>query len=525
VRFKGLISTIECQIEPGGAIRFHLNDSGLADSHVEDLEAAFADAFNVPIGQSIDPTTMVMGVTEIYQHLLSGVDDDQVRPYQREHLQRLIDAELLTVQHSKVGRCTLVSCTNYSQRFTDESVTGCPSCQTTLRWEERRRYKLNPREIHNSSRRLLQKFTGRKLSSSKYAVESHKVHRLFLPKKPNKFIHVFFNEHLRSGTIDTFRRAMFPMMIVHPTSTHRIPVIDSDGIAHFGFPHALAVNTNDDGADIKDLKKASGDVIRRLMQMEQERVLKAARFSRDSLVNRTDTYNDQTFESDVYNLLRRVFANSIRMGGANRPDGFVNMIYYEDSNLRNQTKVNLSYDAKYSDTTYDFGIGEHRQMHEYIRYFTRVKTLQRSGSDYDGHIIIDKNINDSAMQNAANYLWNEDRLPKIKDTFVLVFMHCVFLTRLWDLIGTQGEKVRQRWYSLAELIVGKMRVGRQGGYCVLNEDTAEDVIRALLLQEPIEDPINEESLLSELKERVKARINQAKGPRVVIEKKRSHANV
>jgi hypothetical protein len=69
-----------------------------------------------------------------------------------------------------------------------------------------------------------------------------------------------------------------------------------------------------------------------------------------------------------------------------------------------------------------------------------------------------------------------------------------------------------------------MHAGSQGGYCVLDEDTANDIIKSLLLQEPIEDPINEESLLSELKERVKARINKPKIPKTVSGKKHDHAN-
>ena len=144
--------------------------------------------------------------------------------------------------------------------------------------------------------------------------------------------------------------------------------------------------------------------------------------------------------------------------------------------------------------------------------FRKAKQLQLDGNAYDGHIIIFTNISQAAMQNAANYLWNSDRLPKTQDTFLLVFMHEEFLTRLWDLIHDHSIRVLKRWYSLAEIVVAEMRVANQGGYTLLDKDVAEAVIKKLLKQPPIENPINRESLLEELKDQVRQSANRKRKP-------------
>jgi hypothetical protein len=99
--------------EKGGAIQFKMNDVGLEEKHKASLKKAFHDTFQVPLEQQIDPTVMVMGSTEIYHFLLSGVDDDQVRSYQREHLVKLLDNEVLKEITVKTGNCSNPVCVNY----------------------------------------------------------------------------------------------------------------------------------------------------------------------------------------------------------------------------------------------------------------------------------------------------------------------------------------------------------------------------------------------------------------------------
>lgn len=505
VRHKGVAARLDCQIEKGGAVTFHLIDKGLEEAQAEGIRQAFLDAFHVPVDQRIDPTMMMMGATEIYHHLLSGVEDHQVRGYQREYLHRLIELELLKVVVTKTGKCSHPNCANCFQQFTDDSLVDCPSCQTHLTWQEHKRYKLNTKAVARVARPLLQEATGRTLSSKAHSFESHSVHRLYSKKRPGKFVHVFFNERLSSEKFEVFQRAMFPILIVHPTGSQRAPVIDGDGIAHVGLPHALAAN--DDPVSKREFRKACREVVRRMMQMEQERVLKAARHSRDSLASKAHGYNDRMFESDVFNLMRRFFPHSIKLGGANKPDGFSSLVFFEEGDLAIPTKINMSYDAKYSDGIYDFGIGEHRQMHEYIKSLSRSKQFQSEGNRYNGHIIIYNSIKTSSMEGAADYLWNIDRLGKSRRDFLLVFMHEGFLTRAWDLIQDHSSEILRRWYAFPEEVYTAMKTQGRDGYTLLDESVAEEVVKAVLARPACENPINHESLLQDLTKHVRQRTN------------------
>ncbi len=506
VRHEGIECMIECQIEKGGAVNFHLIDTNLDEDHAESVKAAFLEAFHVPVGQSINPTMMVMGTTEIYHHLLSGVDEDQVRPYQRPHLHRLVQLGLLQPVITNVGKCSDPNCIGKSQPVIDESVTDCRYCQSPLRREDHTKYKLNAKPIVRIARKILGESAGLTLSSDTHKFESHDVHRLASKSKPNEFIHVFVNERLSSEKIEVFKRAMFPIMVIHPTGQQKAPVIDSDGIAHIGFPYALTAR--EDAVTKKEFKKLTRGVVRRLRQMEQEQILRTSRVSRDSLCHKTDGYNDRMFESDIYNVMRRVFPHSIKLGGKNKPDGFSSLIFFETSDLRTPTKVNLSYDAKYSKGSYDFGIGEHRQMHEYIKSFDRSKVLQRDYNKYDGHMIIFTDITESAMQGASDYLSNLDRLAKTHPGFILVFMHESFLTHIWDLIHDNSAEIQKRWLSVSQIVFERIKTLNRGGYALLDQDTASSVIEAVLLEEPIEKPVNPEALVRDLEDHVTQRTNR-----------------
>ena len=223
VRHEGIECMIECQIEKGGAVNFHLIDTNLDEDHAESVKAAFLEAFHVPVGQSINPTMMVMGTTEIYHHLLSGVDEDQVRPYQRPHLHRLVQLGLLQPVITNVGKCSDPNCIGKSQPVIDESVTDCRYCQSPLRREDHTKYKLNAKPIVRIARKILGESAGLTLSSDTHKFESHDVHRLASKSKPNEFIHVFVNERLSSEKIEVFKRAMFPIMVIHPTGQQKGP--------------------------------------------------------------------------------------------------------------------------------------------------------------------------------------------------------------------------------------------------------------------------------------------------------------
>jgi hypothetical protein len=497
-RFESAEMQIKTHIDDGGAIRFKLDDAGLGDGVPDRFRAAFKQAFLVPIDQGIDPTLLAMGPSEIYQFLLSDVSDDEVMPYQRESLAKLIEWKLLNAVTRKTGKCTDLHCSSFSQVVVDETLKQCPTCENDLAWKSIQRYEHDPKAVYTVARLLLQKATAWKLATTPQKFESHAFRRLSSKTDLARTVCVFFNNRLRSGKIETFQRAMFPIVVVHTQGDHRLPVIDSSGIAHIGLPYAIAAF--EDKADWRDFKHSCRNVIGRLLQMEQERVLSTSRYSYDHIRAKPVGYNDRNFEADIFNLLRSVFPYTVKWGGGNRPDGFCRLIYFEGSNLSNPTKFNWSYDAKFSESTYPFEIGEFRQMYDYITSLHRPKRLKSEGNRYDAHFIITNEMNRSAMHNAANYLRTGHRLAKDYPDFMLVFMRQGFLTRLWEKVRESELEILKRRTYLPEYFVSEIRARTENGFAELDESAADQIVADVLRQTPTENPIDADELKRDLKQ-------------------------
>jgi hypothetical protein len=122
-------------------------------------------------------------------------------------------------------------------------------------------------------------------------------------------------------------------------------------------------------------------------------------------------------------------------------------------------------------------------------------------------MIIFTDITESAMQGASNCLSNLDRLAKSHPGFNLVFMHENFLTHIWDLIHENGAEIQKRWFSVSQVIFERIKTQNRRGYTLLDKDTASSVIEAVLLEEPIEKPVNPEALVRDIESHVAQRTN------------------
>jgi hypothetical protein len=112
------------------------------------------------------------------------------------------------------------------------------------------------------------------------------------------------------------------------------------------------------------------------------------------------------------------------------------------------------------------------------------------------------------MQGASNYLSNLDRLARTHPGFNLLFMHESFLTNIWDLIHDNSSEIQRRWFSVSQVIFEHIKTLKQGGYTLLNKDAASSVIETVLLEEPIEKPVNPEALVREIESHVTQRTNR-----------------
>jgi hypothetical protein len=497
IRFDGAEAEVACDVEKEGAIRLRLDDSNIPDERTERLKNAFRDTFGVPLEQRIDPTLLTMGTTEIFQFLLSGVSEDQVLDYHKESLGKLLDWELIKSVELQIGHCTDQNCSAKNQELTNTSITECPACQGKVAWATHKRYEEDSKGVAALTRKLVAKATGWKFANEIKKFESHAFYRLFPKRDPNRTVCVFINNRLKATKIETFQRAMFPILVVHPLGNHRMPVLDASGIAHVGLPYALAAL--DDDTVWKKFREGCKDVVQRLLRTENERVLRTSRHSYENLKQRPSEYDDRKYEADVFNILRSLFPYTVRWGGARRPDGFSSLVYFPANDLSAPTKFNWSYDAKYTDSVYPFGIAEFRQMFDYIRALYQPKRMKSDGNSYDGHAIITNSMEDSAMKNAADYLWNQHRLGREQTAFLLIFIRDGFITQLWKRVRDEEVAFGKRSTYLSEFLVKFIMSKQRDGFSLLDSSVADELADDIRRQPEVESPLDHDALKEDLK--------------------------
>jgi hypothetical protein len=504
IRYDGSEAEVTCEIEKQGAIRLHLNDSNIADDRTEKLKETFRATFGIPLGQRIDPTLLTMGATEVYHFLLSGVTDDQLLDYHKEPLGKLLGLGLLKVSEIQLGHCTDTNCSaGPNQKLTDTTLTECPACQGKINWNKQLKYVEDAKAVTSFAKKLIADATRWKMAATVTKFESHAFHRLFPKADPNRTVCVFINSRLKGTKFESFQRAMFPIMVVHPQGSQRMPILDESGIAHVGLPYAISAM--DDHGVWKSFKQGCKDVIQRLMRMEQERILRVSRHSYENLKKRPEEYDDRKYEADTFNVLRSLFPYTVKWGGGNRPDGFSSLVYFEGNNLGKPTTFNWSYDAKFTDSVYPFDIKEFDKMFRYVSALFQPKRLKALGNKYNAHAIITNGIDDGAMRNAADYLWNQHRLGKDHQDFLLVFIRDSFLTQLWKRVREDDSAFGKRRSYLPEYLVKTVLAQRADGFSMLDEAVADELADEVLREPEIESPLDHEALKEDLKRVTKSR--------------------
>jgi hypothetical protein len=174
-------------------------------------------------------------------------------------------------------------------------------------------------------------------------------------------------------------------------------------------------------------------------------------------------------------------------------------VYFPNNNLRHPMHFNWSYDAKYSDRVYAFGIGESDQMFRYVRLLHQPKRLKSLGNQYDAHVIITNSMNESSMRNAADYLWNQNRLGKEQTDFLLVFMRDGFLRQLWQRVREEEMAFRMRSTYLPEYLVQIIKAKQADGYTLLDSEEGNELANDVLAAPELEMPPDHDALKADLK--------------------------
>jgi hypothetical protein len=500
VSFGGNEGQVNVSVEADGAVRFTLDNTGWPEEAQQHLAGAFHSTFGIPLGQRISPRPLSMGAVDIFQSLLEWSNADEIQPHQRPLFEDLRERNLLSVQQETLRACATGFCKLKGKVVDDLQVEDCPRCRQPIRTKQLRRIVHNHDQMRRVAGAILTRATKWEFVNTPLQFENNQFFPLRNPARPEESVCVFFSRRIGPSIIEVFDRSHWPVLVVHTSGTYEHALLDLTGVAHLGFAYALAA-TRDKETKVKFLADCES-TLAALMRNGQERVLRAARVSRELLANKPAECTGGMYESVVFGLLRSIFPHTMRWGGPFRPDGFCSLLYSRTNSLKDIQKFNWSYDSKYSERHggYEFGAPEHRKMLDYVAGLVEQKELQTDGNQLNAHVIITNSLSRSRMKDAAQFLRRTHRLGTDLPGLTLVFMMEPFLVTLYDRVRRDEVGFGKRWGYVSQRLAELMGRSNADDYIFLDTPEAEAMADWVLRKPPVETPIDIEALQEGLDE-------------------------
>lgn len=478
-------------------------DSTDWDDREDGFREAFKAAFGLPLDTPIDPSRLAMGEEGIYSHLLTIRDEGQVLAFQRKSYEKLVERGVLCRRSEQVTACRNPACDRKGRA--EKKAQECPKCGQKLMAETVTRVEPAHAAIRST---LVAVLNGSNVELGEKERSFEKADYY-----PLRFTGDGGAKHtvavlVRDAVPDSLRRKLErssrALLVVRARTPDKPVYLDDAGVGHVSLGYVLAASESK-----KNETEARGrctDLLANLQRDHQRRVAQSAQRSYMTLKDNLAAVKDYEFETDVFNVLRAHFPETIELGrqGKAEPDGFCGLPLFEDGSLRHGKLWTFSYDAKLAESgkPYPLESGEYRKMRDYIEKLRRAKTLFSESKRLKAHVLISNNIAPGRVKASAEYLRGDEGLSVANREVVLVYMHLGFLLRLHERVRDRDDDFRRRASFLAEALAELMANPNPDGYVQLVEadaDVLADVLAGAVLDRDEAQPeVDEERLAREM---------------------------
>ena len=498
--FGAATATIGVERSRNGYITLTFDNTDWDPTTEDNFREAFRETFDVPLNRPIDPSKMTMGQEGVYGYLLEVKTVDQVLPYQKTAYDELLKTGFLTTRATEVRICRNAKCGHFRKNQPDPKKTNCAKCGVPLTAHSVVRVFPNAKRVHE----LLESFfrdAGWELGSEERQFEKTKYYQL--AGTDAEGIRQLAALVRRDVMDDKFRsrleRSSRAVVHVKPRIADRTVFLDSAGVGNISLAYLLAASETPAirTEAVGRLKTLMDD----LQRDHSRRVFQSAQRSSLDLRDKTGI-TDKEFETDVFNVLRGLFPETIKLGreGKAEPDGFVGLPWYPDGSYREGKLWTWSYDAKLAETAkpYDLSSDEYRKIKDYIDKLRAARALFNKDKRLMAHVLITNRLEPGRVKVAAEYLAGDGGVKPENREVVLVLMELPFLLRLHERVRTAESAFRHRGPHLATEL--KKALGTRGpdGFAHLTEATANDIANEVLQYDPIHPVVKEGDLKDSL---------------------------
>lgn len=500
ITYKDQEATINIKIEKSGLVRFRHNDTGWEEDLQVKFMADFQKCFGLPLNQPIDPSPLMRGHIDIYRYILSCKTKEEVQPFQMDAFNDLETLGIIKPDSQKLKTCGTTGCPKHNKIVTDDDSKHCPNCQETLGDKHFILLEHDEAKICEVVGKVLATATGYKLEREADTFESLKFDGISAPGDATDVVYFCYKNQVGEKAHETLDRFAQPVIVIHTSGQYEHAFVDPQGIAHLGFSYILAATK--DPASNELLKAECSGKIKILKQNFQARILRASAHSYTILSGSLKGYKGQFFETDKFNLLRYLFPNTKQWGGPNKPDGMCSIIHYDDNDMTKQVKYNWSYDTKLTEADiegYAMGDGEKRKIWDYIMRMAGKPPFNANYNILNAHVIITNSIKRVKCKNVVKFVREDHRLGTKYPSLKLGFMRHDFVVRLYERVSAESEKFRKAINLLYQAVAQKLNTPGPDGYSWLDDATADDIATWVLKQDPIEQPLDQLTLLENMK--------------------------
>lgn len=503
VLFRGQSVVVTATTVAGGAVRLTFDDSRWEQGARIDFEQAFFGAFGVPLNRLLDPARTALGTLAVYANLLSLAVEDDVQPYQEDGFQVLLEAGIVKRVPIAMRMCDNNLCPSRNVPVDDPTRTTCLHCDHEIQHCTVDRLERDQSKTAIYVAGIFDASGDWRLAEGARELAKNRFFEL-RRRRPNgreDAVCMLISDRPSAKLKGIFQRTGLPLLLVQSHTDARHVYVDDDGIGHIGLAYLLAAQ--DSQSTKEECHNLCREVLKRLLQNHEERILKAARLSYERLKDRAVTFTGDSYESDIFNLLRSVFPYTHDLGrrGHIEPDGFVCLPTYESESIDDVGSWNWSYDAKYSAkaTGYHLDIEECRKIIQYIGKLRRNR-LALFGADRKvrGHVVIANEMDESEISRVAGIVFGKDGVHKSNRDVRLLLMREAFVLRLYEGVRDNVEAIARRRAFVTDETAKLLASAPAERYLILGEPEAAKLIEAVLALPEIESNVDPAALLESL---------------------------
>jgi len=469
-REVGKRKTVVVKENEDGTLILSLNSKELKDDERREFISLFSRRFGIGLNIPLDPTDLAANQKSVFKNLLSEPGVNNPSRFKLDAIERLHDIGVLNRQKQFKLKCSNPDC-RHLMNSSDE-IDLCRDCGSqAIKKFEFYKLEVSERGTRNYIRGIISRSPRLRERTSRILKINRTKFEFYEVEIENQPIFIYLNfKRVSKNLLGYLERSGLPILFINIAKVVNTSDIEQRLFEQIDLSDILI----DENAGLKEIE----DKLTRLRSYSLDRELRAARSSYDNLrqkINQPQEYSPQEFETDAFNILKKIFPTAYRAGGKYVPEGFVGLEYLTN---RKHKRV-FEWDCKLArGGNYLLDQSEIDKAWRYIRGTLNSDDLKHFNKKLDHYIIISNSVDPSMFENFAKALnrkktWIGDRSVVLLSSNSLMELHNQY-ARYQDEIHRRPNTFYEKFFKLL------LQVDPSKGYCNIQSEQISGLFQEII---------------------------------------------